>query len=128
VNPHVALRTGSASGVARLVLVAAALVGFLAMHGFDMTDGAGSHHAVTVEAVLHAPVEDPHAMAVGPASDDAPPLHQVVMSGCLFILLAAGGAFVLFAPTRTTGPYGSASRPARAPPRPLFLSLCVFRL
>jgi hypothetical protein len=138
VNLRSVMPASSVPGMARLVLVAAALVGFLAMHGFDMTDGAGSHHA--------APMTAQHAMA---KSDDAPPAtlvtaaapghapsqHEGVMVGCVFVLVALAGltlallSAVTVSATQLGGaPRVQAFRPARAPPCPVFISLCVFRL
>lgn len=140
------LSTGSAFGVARVVLVAAALVGFLAMHGFAMTDGAGSHHAVTVASHNPVPTELTHS---GPASaaDATPdvtstgsedrPLHESVMAGCLFVLLALTSGLLRLRLRWITGDLAALRAsvrrlprpaPARAPPCPVFLSLCVFRL
>ncbi|CAA9449431.1 MAG: hypothetical protein AVDCRST_MAG66-4750 [uncultured Pseudonocardia sp.] len=139
------LSTGSAFGVARVVLVAAALVGFLAMHGFAITDGVGSHHAVAVASHNPVPTVLTHSGPASPAdvtpdvtstgSEDRP-LHESVMAGCLFVLLALTSGLLLRL-LWTTGSLaalrGSVRRlarpaPARAPPCPVFLSLCVFRL
>ena len=144
------LSTGSAFGVARVVLVAAALVGFLAMHGFASTDGAGSHHAVAVAShppvpagLTHSGPDSPADLTLDVTSTDSEdrPLHESVMAGCLFVLLALTRGLLLRLRLRLrwiTGDLaalrGSVRRvprpaPARAPPPcPVFLSLCVFRL
>ena len=154
------LSTRSAFGVARVALVVAALAGFLAMHGFAMTDGAGSHHAAAVASPHTAAVAAPHTAPPGlthsgPASADVTsavtstvtsavtsrdsedrPLHESVMAGCLLVLLALTGALMLQLGWATSGlavlraAVRTVPRPAsaRAPPCPIFLSLCVFRL
>jgi hypothetical protein len=125
------------------MLVAAAVVGFLAMHGFDMTDGAGSHHAVPVAAahdVLDHGSEDDHSTVTATGAELAPvphePSHEALMAGCVFVLLAlAGGVVLRLLRVRRPGAASAeavsrvlSGSPARAPPCPVFVSLCVFRL
>jgi hypothetical protein len=136
-------RIEAAGGAARLLLVVAALAGFLAMHGLAATDSAGAHHLGSAVAPHDMESTTPAAMAQGavapvlgatPAKD--PAQHDAAMAGCVFILLALAGAIALRAlwvtAARSTS-VGSAGRasshgPARAPPCPVFVSLCVFRL
>ena len=143
------MSVGSASGVARLVLIAAALVGFLAMHGFDVTTTTGLHHTPAL-AATGSGADGPMVMpGTGAALQDAPDRsmtaaepgkqdggHDAAMAGCVFVLLALAGGLVLRAlrvGVATAAPIGSVLRapgrvPARAPPCPVFVSLCVFRL
>jgi hypothetical protein len=135
------LRIGSAGRMARLLLVVAGLTGFLLMHGLAATDSAGAHHvgdASTGRAA--AMTSQPDHLGIAPmaanAGDHDPASHDAAMAGCVFILLALAGGIVLRA-LRTSTVSGTAPRsirrarhdgPARAPPCPVFLSLCVFRL
>jgi Family of unknown function (DUF6153) len=136
-------RIDSASGAARLLLVIAALAGFLAMHGLAATDSAGAHHLGGAIAQHTAddtmPAADLHnaiAPVLGTAPTQDPAQHDGAMAGCVFILLALAGAIALRAlrvtaaqstSARSAGP-ALRDRPARAPPCPVFVSLCVFRL
>jgi hypothetical protein len=137
-------RIDSVGAAARLLLVVAALAGFLAMHGLAATDSAGAHHLGSVVAQQHdmdvtTPVADGHraiAHVLGAAPAQDPAQHDAAMAGCVFILLALAGAIALRAFWVTAA--GSTSvrnagrapshGPARAPPCPVFVSLCVFRL
>lgn len=130
---------GTARGVARLVLVVAALVGFLAMHGLDATDAAGTHHAMVVVPAQplsgHQPMAAESVAAVASPGTE-PTQHDAVMAGCVFILLALAGGLALralFVTVDRNAASGTARRapgprPARAPPCPVFVSHCVFRL
>lgn len=143
-DPSRTLSTGSAFGVARLALLVVALAGFFAMHGVAATDQSGAHHnpmLAVADAAPHggsgqygAGGEGPHDPVAGeaPARDD--PGHAL-MAGCLFVLLGALAALALRA-LRTVPPMPAASvrsprdlaqAPARGPPRPLFIVLCVHR-
>lgn len=139
-NVRSALRISSAGGVVRLLLVASALVAFLVMHGLAATDSAGTHHISGARTHDDAPaatsVDHDAAAAV---IDNCPchdPADHEVMAGCLFILLALAAGIVLRAlrtsavPATATGRLGwvRTGGPARAPPCPVFVSLCVFRL
>jgi hypothetical protein len=143
VDPRDLFRIGPALGVARLVLVTAALVGFVAMHGLATTDGAGSHHAVPIAPAAHAAADhgaEHHRTATTTGAELAPvphePSHGSLTAGCVFVLLAlAGGVVLRLLRGRRAGAAaaGAVSRvlcggAARAPPRPALASLCVFRL
>ena len=135
-------------GVLRLVVVALTLAGFVALHALGSVAGNGTHcgsapalmlvadaHTTTDHSTAHAPVStnrDDITRAVTPirghSSEDA-------TTGCL---LALFGALVLIGlrllrrfGTDTASPrVRNASawlHTARAPPGPLYLSLCVFR-
>jgi hypothetical protein len=131
------LRISSAGGVARLLLVASALVAFLVMHGLAATDAAGAHHLSGVGSHNDAPAATPvdHNTVIDNCPCPDPADHDV-MAGCLFILLALAAGIVLRALRTSAGPATAAGRPgwvrtggpARAPPCPVFVSLCVFRL
>jgi len=146
-----ALTATSRHGVLRLVVLALTLVGFAALHAFGSVAGDGTHcgsaPALMMATESHGAAgsssHDHHATTPttggtgveagattsGHDSDD-------VTTGCL---LALFGALVLaglrllrgFA-IDTTSPQIRHSyawlRGARAPPEPLFLSFCVFRL
>jgi hypothetical protein len=129
-----------AAGVVRLVLFALAATGFLAMHGVAATDPAAGHVS-PLDHSLVAPAEPAMAMpdAGTPTiawSGDAGHHQHDDMAACAFILLtvlagvvlhalgaASGGAF-----PKLSALVRSRRAPPRAPPLPLFLSLCVFRL
>jgi hypothetical protein len=137
-------RIDSAGAAARLLLVVAALAGFLLMHGLAATDPAGAHHlggAVTGGGTHHDAGAMPAVAgidATGPHAAPAPHQgsHDSVMAGCVFVLLALAGALVLSLWRIRSRPGGTARSAgtargavvARAPPCPLFVSLCVFRL
>ncbi|TQM09945.1 hypothetical protein [Pseudonocardia kunmingensis] len=136
---------GSAVGVVRLVLLTLAAAGFLAMHGIAATDPVAGHLSP-----MDAPLTASHgAPAVAHAHDDraaattasAPlPGHgsheHDDMAACLFVLLTVIAGVMMYAlgiPVRRTTPVAQASDrqgrgPPRPPPRPVFLTLCVFRL
>jgi hypothetical protein len=125
--------TGSATGVARLVLLALALAGFVAMHGIAATDLGGTHHNPLLAHVTHVPAHDAVGAAAGSPAEHA---GHGVMAGCVFVLLGALAALVLRALYRVrpaaarTGraPWLPARPPARGPPAPLFITLCVHRV
>ena len=135
-----------------LIVLALTLVGFAAMHGLASTDGYGTHcdslHALTSTA--QGPVDDMAGDAPATTVAAHPSLspsaafsvqsadhggHEL-MTGCLLALLGALVALILrllrvlavqsAPPANLSTPSGQ--RTARAPPHPLFLSLCVFRL
>ena len=131
---------GSAAGVVRLVLLALAATGFLAMHGVAATDPVAGHVSPLDAHSMVAPVEPAAAMhdatsemssGSGAASHD----HDD-MAACAFVLLTVLAGVVLHAlGIASGGTYASLSTfiwssraPPRAPPLPIFLSLCVFRL
>ena len=140
---------GRAVGAVRILLLTLAAAGFLAMHGMAATDPAGLHHSPMMPATSMA---DPHrstgpgdgtASAQAACPDTAPTCSHGgasdghdVMVACLFVLLGfvAGVALQLLRGglgSTTPVPPGSlwdGRSPPRAPPRPIFLSLCVFRL
>ena len=139
-------------GAFRLIVLALTLVGFVAMHGLASTDGDGTHcdplHALMPTA--HGPVDDMAGDAPATTAAAHPDLiasvtfsvqsadhdaHEL-MTGCLLALLGALAALVLrllrvpavesASTTNLSTPSGQWT--ARAPPHPLFLSLCVLRL
>jgi hypothetical protein len=135
---------GLALGVARLVLLLITAAGFMAMHALAATDPAGVRHSPIV--VPATSMADPdHAMAahvhtsgpVATASDhDCGHSGHEMATACLFVLLSAPATVAWYALhaalSNTTAAVLRAlwrrHGPARAPPRPIFLSLCVFRL
>jgi hypothetical protein len=137
------MRSGSAAGVVRLVLLALAATGFLAMHGLAATDPVAGHvspldaHSVVapVGPAAGVPDSEPAAstMAPEPACDGG--CHDD-MAACAFILLTVLAGVVLHAlgvaSASTSRGLSALMRsrraPPRAPPLPIFLSLCVFRL
>jgi hypothetical protein len=133
---------GRTAGVLRLVLLALAATGFLAMHGIAATDPLAGHlspldaHAVVAPVAPAAADADPAAapgMSTAPGGGTHDHGH---LAACAFILLTLLAGVVLQAfgwGSRATGSIPSASvRPCRGtprgPPSPIFLSLCVFRL
>jgi hypothetical protein len=140
----------------RLVVLGLTLVGIVAMHGLASTDAAAQHRTpldVTMPSGTHAALVPSQGgpPTGGPAAPrfvdllPAPPVDPVLtqgeqhdghdlMAACIAILLG-----VLALALRvlrvghdtdtllTTTRRWSRTASARAPPRPLFLSLCVFR-
>jgi hypothetical protein len=137
------MKSSSAAGVVRLTLLALAATGFLAMHGIAATDPVAGHVSpLDAHSVVAAdgPSDGKHdsepaasTMAPAPACDDA--CHDD-MAACAFILLTVLAGVVLHALgigagstwTNLSTVVWSRRGPARAPPQPIFLSLCVFRL
>jgi Family of unknown function (DUF6153) len=118
-----------------------AATGFLAMHGVAATDPAAGHVSPLDSHSLVAPAELAMAMPdAGPEtiawSGGAGHHHHEDMAACAFILLTVLAGVVLQALGVTSGSafpklsalVRSRRAPPRAPPLPLFLSLCVFRL
>jgi hypothetical protein len=141
VDIRTTMKSRSAAGVVRLVLLALAATGFLAMHGIAATDPVAGHvspldsHAVIAPV---APSEGMHAApTMAPDSVSPTPGHDHDdMAACAFILLTVLAGVVLHALgigagstwTNLSTVVWSRRGPARAPPQPIFLSLCVFRL
>jgi hypothetical protein len=128
-----------AAGVVRLVLLVVAGTGFLAMHGAAATDPVAGHVSPLDSHSMVAPaVEMPSdaAPGVNARSGEAGHHHHDDMAACAFILLTVLAGVVLHAlgvASPGTSPALSAlvrswRAPPRAPPLPIFLSLCVFRL
>jgi hypothetical protein len=129
-----------AAGVVRLVLLALAATGFLAMHGVAATDPVAGHVSPLDSHALMAPTMDmPSDAAPGltaRSGDDGHHHHHDDVAACAFVLLTVLAGIVLHAlgvASNTTSPKLSASiwsrrAPPRAPPLPIFLALCVFRL
>jgi hypothetical protein len=130
-----------AAGVVRLVLLTMAATGFLAMHGVAATDPAAGHVSPLDSHSLMAPAEP--AMVLPAAgvetvarSGDPGHQHHDDVAACAFILLTVLAGIVLHASAAAPGGtspglsalFRSRWAPPRAPPMPLFLSLCVFRL
>ena len=140
----------SVLGVLRLVVLALTLAGFVAMHG--VASAAGGAHCGAPPALMAT--TDAHAVAHGSAADHgtttamahragigagvgAPvpsPDSDDLMVGCLLALLGALVAIGLRLLGRSSDnailnvrQAQAWLRAARAPPDPLFLSLCVFR-
>jgi hypothetical protein len=147
VDPRAVVTRGLAVGAARLLLLVLAAVGFVAMHGVAATDPGGAHHdPMSVSATLEHPgpsgadhaesdASAPMAMApllVAPGQDDG----HALMAACVFVLFSVLGGVVLHAlsghlgasPPDPTRSLGVGDRRSRAPPKPIFLTLCVFRL
>lgn len=147
VNLRAVVTWGFAIGVARLALLTLAAAGFLAMHGFAATDPGGAHHnpmnvSVTIEHPAPSPAD--HAgrdtaapmptvpLLVAPEDDDG----HGLMAACLFVLISvlAGVTLRVFLGRGGVGalnrlrPMRDGHRRSRAPPIPIFLTLCVFRL
>lgn len=136
-------------GVFRLVVLALTLAGFVTMHGLAAADAGPAHCGLPAALLLtgddHTVMDQPvahhdgalvgehgtRAAAPAPARDS----HEL-MIGCLLALLgtlAAIGLRLLGGPHAGTALASVRQalawlRAARAPPDPLFLSLCVFRL
>ena len=137
-----AVNTGTgafATGVVRIVLLALAATGFLAMHGVAATDPMAGHVSPLDSHSLVAPAMEMPA-AAGPGmnarSGDASQHHHDSLAACAFILLTVLAGVVLHAlgvASASTSPklsayFWSRRAPPRTPPLPIFLSLCVFRL
>jgi hypothetical protein len=126
--------------VARLVLLTLAVAGFLAMHGVATTDAAGRHHSPASLAVVagHEDSMSPEAsgVAASPLQCTGECHDHVMVAGCVFVLISALTGIALHVLHGRLGAMSSAllrslvpgQRRSRAPPRPIFLSLCVFRL
>jgi hypothetical protein len=137
----------------RLLVLALTLAGFVAMHGLASAGSDGSHCAPPVALISSAATaahdmadsstavatgvhvdlaSDPTVASVGSTHGDGDEL----MAGCLLALLGGLVALVLrllrmsaeHIPSSSVSSALSRARAARAPPPPLFLSLCVFRL
>ena len=130
-----------AAGLVRLVLLAMAATGFLAMHGVAATDPVAGHVSPLDSHSLMAPAEPTMVMPAGGVetvarSGDASHQHHDDVAACAFILLTVLAGIVLHATGAAPGGtspglsalFRSRWAPPRAPPLPLFLSLCVFRL
>jgi Family of unknown function (DUF6153) len=144
VNIRTIMTTGSATGVVRLVLLALAATGFLAMHGVAATDPVAGHVSPLDAHSMVAPVEpaaamhdaDPAATSEMSSGSGAASHDHDDMAACAFVLLTVLAGVVLHAlGIASGGTYASLSTfiwssraPPRAPPLPIFLSLCVFRL
>jgi hypothetical protein len=117
----------------RLAVVGLGLAGIVAMHGLSVTDAGGMHRS-PVAATSHDAHEQVDTPDPAPGCSTGEDCH-LAMAGCLAILLGLIG----FAALRLQHVSRSAGGPptsfrrafappaARAPPRPIFLSLCVFR-
>jgi hypothetical protein len=127
------MRSRSAAGAVRLILLALAATGFLAMHAIAATDPLAGHispldaHSVAAPAGPSEGMDDSEpaasTMAPEPACDGT--CHDD-MAACAFILLTVLAGVVLHAlgigaditwPNLSTVVWS-----------PIFLSLCVFRL
>jgi hypothetical protein len=128
-----------AAGVVRLVLLAMAATGFLAMHGVAATDPVAGHVSPLDSHAIAAPaMEMPADTAAGTTAQrgDAGHHHHDDMATCAFILLTVLAGVALHALRVASGSttptlaafIWSRRAPPRAPPLPIFLSLCVFRL
>jgi hypothetical protein len=127
-----------AAGVVRLVLLVVAGTGFLAMHGVAATDPVAGHVSpLDSHSVVAPAMEMPSDAAPGVnARPGEAGHHHDGMAACAFILLTVLAGVVLHAigaaPPGTSPMLSALVRPWRAPPRapplPIFLSLCVFRL
>jgi hypothetical protein len=129
----------SAAGVVRLVLLALAATGFLAMHGVAATDPVAGHVSPLDSHSLMAPVMEmpPEAvLGVIARSGDVGHHHHEDIAACAFVLLTVLAGMVLHAlglvpaitSLKPSASIWSRRAPPRAPPLPIFLSLCVFRL
>ena len=144
VNIRTIMTTGSATGVVRLVLLALAATGFLAMHGVAATDPVAGHVSPLDAHSMVAPVEpaaalhdaDPAATSEMSSGSGAASHDHHDIAACAFVLLTVLAGVVLHAlGIASGGTYArlsafvwSSRGPPRAPPLPIFLSLCVFRL
>lgn len=137
-------------GVLRLVVLALTLAGFVTIHGLAVVDAGQAHCGLPAALLLtdgdanpfaDQPMEHHDNALVGehgtPAAAPVPSRDSdQLMIGCLLALLGTlvaiglrllGGSHpgAAFTPARQALAW---LRAARAPPEPLFLSLCVFRL
>lgn len=120
-------------GVLRLVLCTLAFAGFVAMHGVAATDPVAGHPGGLAVVADHPVEPATHPSTVVPAEG-----HETVhpmLAGCLFVLIGLLVAVALRLLGTVAAPAGEratrptdAGRGARAPPLPIFLTLCVFRL
>jgi hypothetical protein len=137
--------TAAATAVGHLVLLALSLTGIVAMHGLASTGADGMHRSTITAAVASGPHGTPKAEpTVGhgglPAAMSSAPGEEhdghELMAGCVAVLLGLLVALALRrlpSGARLTGRFTitvrrSLASAARAPPHPLFLSLCVFRI
>lgn len=146
---HSAMRTTPQPGVLRLVVLALTLAGFVAMHALTSSGGDGTHcgspgalltpadphHALDAPATHPPTAAATHIGVQTPTPDPGQDVDDLV-TGCLLALLGALVAMALRLLGRVRAHITSLPgrrafidlRVARAPPDPLFLSLCVFRL
>jgi len=136
-------------GVLRLVVLALTLAGFATMHALGSVAGDGKHcgsppaliiladdHGADEMATAHAAVSTMHDDRTHALASMADRHSDDLTTGCLLALLGALVAIGLrllrrFGSDTTSPRVRHASfwlQAARAPPDPLFLSLCVFRL
>jgi hypothetical protein len=146
VNLRIFAPHGPALGVVRFVLLMVAAAGFMAMHGVAATDPAGLHHnpistsATSTADPARAMGDEANDLAsapvaMGSAHDCGSDCHDMA-AACLFVLFGALAAVTLRALHKGLAGIGPAALraiwqrrgPARSPPRPVFLVLCVFRL
>lgn len=150
-NGQSVLTAASRRGGPRFELLALTLVAFAALHAFGSFAGDGTHcgsaSALMMATDSHSTAEsrspDHHATAATAHDDRARadatrPAHESgdAMTGCLLALLGALALIGLrllrrLSTDTTPAQLRHAStwlHAARAPPAPLFLSLCVFRL
>jgi len=146
------VKAGARYDAFRLLVFALTLVGFVAMHGLASAGGESSHCALP--DALISPVDTARHDMTGDRADAAgahvaPGMDSTVassghtgddggksMAGCLLALLGAIIALALRLVRMTAGhtalrlglSVSLHQRAARAPPQPLFLSLCVIRL
>jgi hypothetical protein len=145
---HPVIATGPAIAVGRLVVLALTLAGLVAMHGLASVDGAGLHRSALSIAVSPIGPDTPIPVGAHGANDSGPLGHidgaarspvdhdgHGGIGSCLGILLSLLTGLGLYA----LGAGGPArdllervlARPVpaipRAPPRPIFLALCMWR-
>jgi hypothetical protein len=142
VDVRIVVPHGLALRVVRFTLLMVAAAGFLTMHGVAATDTTGLHHnpmtmsATSTTDPAHA-MADPRSAPVTVAStpDGGSDGHNMA-AACLFVLLSVLAAVTLRALYKRPGGTERAAlraiwrrrSPARSPPQPVFLVLCVFRL
>ena len=125
--------------IVRVVLTVAAAIAFLLMHGLDPSDTARAHFAYPATSMVDSNPATASHVAFEPSSSGSTDQREPLggeMVGCVFVLLVLIGFLglrKLYSSLARSSPDDGVSRryrdgPARAPPVPVFVVHCVFRL